>query len=45
MIMWGQKLMNKEYLVDKKLIGKDMKETGAPSVYGYDTIEKILNFN
>lgn len=33
-IMWNQSLIGKEYLVDGKLIGRNMCETSCPSVLG-----------
>jgi hypothetical protein len=42
MIMWHQKFMNKAYLVDGKLNRELTGETGIPSKYGLDTIEKVL---
>lgn len=42
MIEWHQKFMNKEYLVDGKLNRKMLNETGAPSKYGLNTIEKVI---
>lgn len=41
---WSQQLINKEYIVDGKLIGKDIKDTGAPQVYGINSIEDLLGF-
>ena len=43
-IMWGQKLLNKEYLVDGKLIGKDSKELLIPRNLNLNTREDILNY-
>jgi hypothetical protein len=34
--------MNKEYLINGRLNRLLIKETGAPSKYGLNTIEKVL---
>lgn len=34
--------MNKEYLKNSRLNRNLLKETGAPSKYGLDTLEKVL---
>ncbi|XP_031563154.1 tauropine dehydrogenase-like isoform X1 [Actinia tenebrosa] len=41
-ITWVQKVINKEYLVDGKIQGKDVKETRAPQRYGYTTLKELL---
>lgn len=41
-LTWSQQQMGKEYLVDKKLQGKDMSTSRAPQSYGFTTIESIL---
>lgn len=41
-IEWHQKLMNKQYVVDGKLNRSLIHETGAPSKYGYDSIDKLI---
>jgi len=41
-LLWCQGLMGKEYLVNGKLNGKDMKETGAASVWGAKNIHDIV---
>ena len=43
LIYWGQGLMNKEYLINGELIGRDIIESGIPNNYGIDSIEKLLN--
>jgi len=40
-IMWAQKLMGKEYIVDHHLRGKDIENTASPQRYGF-TFEQIL---
>ncbi|CAD8064999.1 unnamed protein product [Paramecium primaurelia] len=42
MIEWHQKFMNKEYIQNSRLNRSLLKETGAPTKYGLDTIEKVL---
>ncbi|XP_031552650.1 tauropine dehydrogenase-like [Actinia tenebrosa] len=42
LILWAQKIMNKEYLVDGKIQGKDVKETRAPQRYGFTTLKELL---
>jgi len=37
-LLWCQGLMGKEYLVNGKLTGRHMNETGAPTQYGAKTI-------
>ncbi|KAL3928502.1 MAG: hypothetical protein SGBAC_012625 [Bacillariaceae sp.] len=44
-IMWCQKVMGKEFLVDGELKGKDMHTTRAPQNYGYCTIESLVEAN
>ena len=41
-LTWSQQQMGKEYLVDKKLQGKDISSSRAPQSYGFTTIESIL---
>jgi hypothetical protein len=45
MIEWHQRFMNKQFLLNGKLNKELIPETGAPSKYGLDTIEKILGDN
>ncbi|CAD8087854.1 unnamed protein product [Paramecium sonneborni] len=43
MIEWHQKFMNKEYIQKNSKLNRTLlKETGAPSKYGLDTLEKVL---
>ncbi|XP_031563177.1 tauropine dehydrogenase-like [Actinia tenebrosa] len=41
-ITWAQTIMNKEYLVDGKIQGKDVKDTRAPQRYGYATLKDLV---
>jgi len=42
-LLWCQGLMGKQYLTPEgKLKGKDMKETGAPSVWGVKGVQELL---
>lgn len=41
-LTWSQQQMGKEYLVDKKLQGKDISTSRAPQSYGFTTTESIL---
>lgn len=41
-ILWCQSVMNKEYIVDGKLTGKDMGSTRAPQNYGYMDIDTLI---
>ena len=41
-LTWSQQQMGKEYLVDKKLQGKDISTSRTPQSYGFTTIESIL---
>lgn len=41
-LTWSQQQMGKEYLVEKKLQGKDISTSRAPQSYGFTTIESIL---
>ncbi|CAH1785598.1 unnamed protein product [Owenia fusiformis] len=42
-LKWCQEKMGKEYLVDGKLVGKDVASTRAPQKYGFYTLDDILN--
>ncbi|XP_033736610.1 opine dehydrogenase-like [Pecten maximus] len=42
-IEWAQKQLNKEYIVGNRLNGKDIGETRAPQVYGFETIEDLFH--
>jgi hypothetical protein len=41
-LYWGQRVMGKEYLVDGKLCGKDIHETGAVSNFGILSPEELF---
>lgn len=41
-LTWSQQQMEKEYLVDKKLQGRDVSTSRAPQSYGFTTLESIL---
>ena len=41
-IEWHQKLMGKEFIVNGKLNRTLIHETGAPSKYGFDSIDKLI---
>ena len=40
-IMYCQKYMKKEYVVDGKLVGRDVGETTAPQRFGINTIDEL----
>jgi len=42
LIEWTQQIMGKEYLVDGKIQGKDVKESRAPQRYGFTTLKDLL---
>jgi hypothetical protein len=41
-IVWAQRCLNKEYLVNGKLSGKDMPATRAPQRYGFEKIDHFM---
>lgn len=41
-LTWCQEKMGREYLVDGKLRGKDLAETGAPQSYGIERPEDLI---
>lgn len=43
-IEWVQTKLKKEYILNGKLTGKDILETGIPMNYGINTVEDIYNF-
>lgn len=43
-INWYQQISNKEYLIDNKLKGKDLIETGIPQNYGLKKVEDIYKY-
>lgn len=42
-INWLQVKLDKEYIVGNKLTGKDLKESRAPQVYGFKTLDDLFN--
>jgi len=42
-LSWAQKHMKKQYLINGKLIGKDLKETAIPQQYGINSLEELIN--
>ena len=44
-IMWCQDVMNKEYLVDGKVAGKDIHSTRAPQHFGFTDLDKFMEAN
>jgi len=42
MVEWHQNFMGKKFINEGVLNRNLLKETGAPSKYGLDTIEKVL---
>lgn len=43
-IKWVQAKLNKQYIINNKLEGKDIHETGVPQNYGINKIEDVYNF-
>ena len=43
-IVWSQNLLNKEYLVDNKLIGKDSKKLLIPQNIGINSKKELIDF-
>ena len=43
-IKWVQVKLNKQYIIDNKLEGKDIVETGIPQNYGINKIEDVYRF-
>jgi len=41
-LVWAQRQMGREYLVDGQLTGCDLPESGAPAVYGVQRLEDLL---
>lgn len=41
-ISWAQKRMNKEYLLDGKLVGRDVKFSRAPQRYGFRDLDTMI---
>jgi hypothetical protein len=44
-IMWCQGVMNKEYLVNGKLVGNDVPSTCSPQAYGFVDLDDFLRAN
>ena len=44
LINWGQAFLNKEYIIDNKLIGKDIDELIIPQTIGIDNYSKLINY-
>ena len=42
-LTWCQEKMGKEYLVNSKLLGKDVDSSRAPQRYGFTSLESILS--
>ncbi|OWF36547.1 opine dehydrogenase-like [Mizuhopecten yessoensis] len=42
-ITWAQKQLGKEFIVGNRLTGKDMNETRAPQVYGFETLDHLFH--
>lgn len=43
-VMWGQNLLNKQYIVDGKLKGKDIDELLIPQMKGIKDKESLINY-
>lgn len=41
-IEWHQAMMGKEFVIHGKLNKSILDQTGAPSRYGFDTLEKLM---
>ena len=44
-LLWGQKVINKEYLVDNKLIGKDINKIIIPQQFNIKNKNDLIKFN
>ena len=44
-ILWSQKVMGYEYLVDGKLCGKDLNSTRCPQRYGFTDLDSFMKAN
>ncbi|XP_071181633.1 opine dehydrogenase-like [Mytilus edulis] len=42
-ITWAQNKLGKEYLVNGRLTGKDLKEARAPQSFGFKTLDELFN--
>jgi hypothetical protein len=41
-LSWGQEKLKKEYLVESRLVGKDLVTTRCPQRYGFTTMKQLL---
>jgi len=41
-LTWGQECMDKQYLVDGHMGGKDVEKSRAPQAYGFTTLDQVL---
>jgi hypothetical protein len=44
-IQWCESVMDKQYLVDGKFVGKDVKGTRSPQAYGFTDLDEFLKAN
>ena len=44
-IRWCESVMDKQYLVDGKFVGKDVKSTRSPQAYGFTDLDEFLKVN
>lgn len=44
-LLWAQENMDKEYLVDGKLCGKDVASTRSPQKYGFNDLDTYMRAN
>lgn len=44
-ILWCQNKMQKEFLVDGKLTGKDLDMTRCPQIYGFKDLDTFMKTN
>ena len=44
-ILWCQEMLDKEYLVDGELKGKDLESTRAPQRYGFTDLDTFMKVN
>ncbi len=42
-LTWAQEKMGKEYLINGKLQGKDIKETNVPQSFNINTLDQLIN--
>jgi hypothetical protein len=42
-ITWAQERLGREYLVDGKLAGRDVKYSRAPQRYGFQDLDSMIN--